>query len=144
MLIGLMFLKNGIVYIQFHPVAYMIKLNIEMSMASLIVKIARNSASNADFMVPPPDTSYNRSHSYGGAGHTTSHTIGLQTGANATAVSKMRGDDSLSFTGIKTFKEVDVTVSSVKMPEITSTWREVERHRQSESDSGLDDPRGHR
>ncbi|KAK2754249.1 hypothetical protein FQN54_007128 [Arachnomyces sp. PD_36] len=41
MLIGLMFLKNQLVYVQFHPVTYMIKLNIEMSMASLITKLAR-------------------------------------------------------------------------------------------------------
>lgn len=40
MLIGLMFLPNGLVYTQFHPVAYMVKLNIEMTMASLIKKIA--------------------------------------------------------------------------------------------------------
>lgn len=43
MLIGLMSLQNQVVYIQFHPIAYMVKLNIEMSMADLIVKIARNS-----------------------------------------------------------------------------------------------------
>lgn len=40
MLIGLMFLPNSLVYTQFHPVAYMVKLNIEMTMASLIKKIA--------------------------------------------------------------------------------------------------------
>src|SRR6266498_2349711 len=38
-----MSLKNQLVYIQFHPVAYMIKLNIEMSMAALITKLARGS-----------------------------------------------------------------------------------------------------
>src|SRR5690349_16153480 len=41
MLIGLMFLPNQVVYVQFHPVAYMVKLNIEMSMASLVIRIAR-------------------------------------------------------------------------------------------------------
>jgi hypothetical protein len=41
MLIGLMFLPNQVVYIQFHPVAYMVKLNIEMSMASLVIRLAR-------------------------------------------------------------------------------------------------------
>jgi hypothetical protein len=39
MLIGLMFLKNPVVYVQFHPVVYMVKLNIEMSMASLVVRL---------------------------------------------------------------------------------------------------------
>ncbi|KAB5577811.1 hypothetical protein GE09DRAFT_1214021 [Coniochaeta sp. 2T2.1] len=48
MLIGLMSLPNQVVYIQFHPVAYMVKLNIEMSMASLITRLAR-SPTHADF-----------------------------------------------------------------------------------------------
>jgi hypothetical protein len=46
MLIGLMFLKNQVVYIQFHPVAYMVKLNIEMSMASLVVRLAQGKPDN--------------------------------------------------------------------------------------------------
>lgn len=41
MLIGLMSLRNQLVYIQFHPVTYMVKLNIEMSMAAMITKLAR-------------------------------------------------------------------------------------------------------
>ncbi|KAI0129896.1 hypothetical protein BJ170DRAFT_291591 [Xylariales sp. AK1849] len=44
MLIGLMSLPNQVVYVQFHPVAYMVKLNIEMSMASLITRLARQSS----------------------------------------------------------------------------------------------------
>lgn len=50
MLIGLMSLPNQVVYIQFHPVAYMVKLNIEMSMASLITRLARGE--NADEYYP--------------------------------------------------------------------------------------------
>ncbi|KAH7413656.1 hypothetical protein DE146DRAFT_2335 [Phaeosphaeria sp. MPI-PUGE-AT-0046c] len=46
MLIGLLFLKNQIVYIQFHPVAYTVKLNIEMSMASLVVRLAQGRPEN--------------------------------------------------------------------------------------------------
>lgn len=38
-----MFLRNQLVYIQFHPVTYMVKLNIEMSMAALITKLAGQS-----------------------------------------------------------------------------------------------------
>lgn len=49
MLIGLMFLKNQVVYIQFHPVAYMVKLNIEMSMASLVVRLARGKSDTDDY-----------------------------------------------------------------------------------------------
>jgi hypothetical protein len=46
MLIGLMFLKNPVVYVQFHPVVYMVKLNIEMSMASLVVRLAQGKPQN--------------------------------------------------------------------------------------------------
>jgi hypothetical protein len=132
MLICLMSLKNQVVYIQFHPVAYMVKLNIEMSMASLITKIARNSieARNNEFMVQ--SSSHNHSHFHT---HTSqaNAAIGLQPGVNASAVSKMRGgEERQSFEGIRTLKEVDVVVESVRMPGET-TWRK------SESDSGVDD-----
>ncbi|KAM5344217.1 hypothetical protein ACJ41O_012754 [Fusarium nematophilum] len=64
MLIGLMSLPNQVVYIQFHPVAYMVKLNIEMSMAKLITRLARGE--NADEYYPSMShsnhgTSQNRS-----------------------------------------------------------------------------------
>ncbi|BAE64038.1 unnamed protein product [Aspergillus oryzae RIB40] len=41
-----MFLPNPMVYIQFHPVTYIVKLNIELKMASLIRKLARDSNIN--------------------------------------------------------------------------------------------------
>jgi hypothetical protein len=41
-----MFLKNQVVYIQIHPVVYIVKLNIEMSMASLIVRLAQGKPQN--------------------------------------------------------------------------------------------------
>lgn len=36
-----MWLPNQVVFIQFHPVVYIVKLNIEMSMASLVVRLAQ-------------------------------------------------------------------------------------------------------
>ncbi|KAF4984111.1 hypothetical protein FZEAL_650 [Fusarium zealandicum] len=42
LIIAMMSLSNTFVYMQFHPLAYTVKLNIEMSMADLIGKIARN------------------------------------------------------------------------------------------------------
>ncbi|KAG9234755.1 hypothetical protein BJ875DRAFT_530858, partial [Amylocarpus encephaloides] len=41
LIIGMMSLKNSFVYMQFHPLAYIVKLNIEMSMADLIAKISK-------------------------------------------------------------------------------------------------------
>lgn len=48
-LIGLMFLPNPVVYIQFHPVTYLTKLNIEMSVANLIARLARGGANSDQF-----------------------------------------------------------------------------------------------
>lgn len=47
LLIGLMSLPNQESFILFHPVVYMSKLNIEMTMASLIVKLARSGRADA-------------------------------------------------------------------------------------------------
>ncbi|KAK8068968.1 hypothetical protein PG994_005584 [Apiospora phragmitis] len=48
-LIGLMFLPNPVVYIQFHPVTYLTKLNIEMSVANLIARLARGGSHSDQF-----------------------------------------------------------------------------------------------
>lgn len=61
MLIGLMSLPNQVVFIQFHPVAYMVKLNIEMSMASLITRLAKDQDSGFRFN----SLSYSQGHSRG-------------------------------------------------------------------------------
>ncbi|WXC56813.1 hypothetical protein SNK03_002744 [Fusarium graminearum] len=42
-LVGLMSLPSSLVYLSFHPVAYLLKLQIEMKMAELITKIVRSS-----------------------------------------------------------------------------------------------------
>ncbi|KAK0113463.1 hypothetical protein ONS96_014329 [Cadophora gregata f. sp. sojae] len=46
LIIAMMSLKNSFAYMQFHPLAYIIKLNIEISMAELLVKIAKTSVNN--------------------------------------------------------------------------------------------------
>lgn len=40
-LIGLMSLHSSLIYLQFHPIAYLTKLLIEMNMADLIIKVVR-------------------------------------------------------------------------------------------------------
>ncbi|ESK90218.1 hypothetical protein Moror_7723 [Moniliophthora roreri MCA 2997] len=56
LIITMMSLRNNFVYMQFHPVAYIVKLNIEMAMGNLITKVARDTGirvtegdSSADF-----------------------------------------------------------------------------------------------
>ncbi|KIK71523.1 hypothetical protein GYMLUDRAFT_254721 [Collybiopsis luxurians FD-317 M1] len=46
LLMGVTALKNPFVYCQFHPVVYIIKLQIEMTMAQLIIKVARSTGIN--------------------------------------------------------------------------------------------------
>ncbi|KKY27610.1 hypothetical protein UCDDS831_g00715 [Diplodia seriata] len=43
LIIGTMFLKNTAVFMQFHPVAYTVKLKIELSMTNLITRISKES-----------------------------------------------------------------------------------------------------
>lgn len=59
MIIDLMFIPNHLVLTRFHPVAYMIKLNIEISMASLIRNIAtskENDLKDKRVSTAKPDT----------------------------------------------------------------------------------------
>jgi len=46
LIVGTMFLKKGVVFLQFHPVAYIVKLKIELSMTNLITKIAQETVTS--------------------------------------------------------------------------------------------------
>ncbi|KAF8600126.1 hypothetical protein BDV93DRAFT_448286 [Ceratobasidium sp. AG-I] len=46
LIIGMMSYRNDFVYMQFHPVAYMVKLEIEMCMSNLMVKVATGTGVN--------------------------------------------------------------------------------------------------
>ena len=119
-----MSLKNQVVYIQFHPVAYMVKLNIELSMASLITKLARGTIEdrNNEFIVQ--SSSHNQSHIRSQAGRPT--TIGLQSGVHSSAVGKPN-PVAKDFGGIRTFKEVNIRVEN------------IDEEGKSVSDSGVED-----
>lgn len=113
MLIGLMSLPNQVVYVQFHPVAYMVKLNIEMSMASLIRKIAKASVDDRDM---------NNMHRYSLHEHTnTTNTHNgatlatFKSGNHASAsagIGKMAANKD-DFDGIRATTEVRVKVENV-------------------------------
>lgn len=49
LIIGMMSLPNTFIYVQFHPLAYIVKLNIECSMADLISKIVRGNQRTDNF-----------------------------------------------------------------------------------------------
>ncbi|KAF8577590.1 hypothetical protein K439DRAFT_1364370 [Ramaria rubella] len=44
LIIAMMSYRNDFVYLQFHPLAYMVKLEIEMTMSKLIIKIAKSTS----------------------------------------------------------------------------------------------------
>ncbi|KAK0486155.1 hypothetical protein IW261DRAFT_1453938 [Armillaria novae-zelandiae] len=46
LLLGTTFLRNTFVYCQFHPVVYIVKLQIEMTMSRLLIKVARSTGIN--------------------------------------------------------------------------------------------------
>ncbi|KAM6517706.1 hypothetical protein FSOLCH5_008673 [Fusarium solani] len=48
-LIGSMSIGNGFIYVQFHPLVYTIKLQIEMNISSLIVKVARVTGDHSSY-----------------------------------------------------------------------------------------------
>ncbi|KAL2671615.1 hypothetical protein Neosp_014205 [[Neocosmospora] mangrovei] len=48
-LIGSMSIGNGFIYVQFHPLVYMLKLHIELNISSLIVKVVRATGDNSSY-----------------------------------------------------------------------------------------------
>ncbi|TIA52332.1 acyl-CoA dehydrogenase NM domain-like protein [Aureobasidium pullulans] len=64
---GMLSLKNPLVYLMFHPLAYVVKLKIEMSMAELIAHVARNQ-DNGPVRFNNPESSSNGT--LGGKGYT--------------------------------------------------------------------------
>ncbi|KAI4736403.1 hypothetical protein E4T50_13088 [Aureobasidium sp. EXF-12298] len=117
MLIGLMSLPNGIVFVQFHPVAYMVKLNIEMSMADMIIKVARSNEQDMNFNSSSQGTPYPATHNTQKTHHTFNddrdEAHGVPKNVTNTAfVGHNRGDEDLreDIYGIKRQTEVQVYV----------------------------------
>ncbi|RYP90260.1 hypothetical protein DL770_003629 [Monosporascus sp. CRB-9-2] len=81
LIISMMSLKNTFVYMQFHPLAYMVKLHIEMSMAELIGNIAKEQNSNSAGMY---NRTFDGTNSRSGRG--TRGATGNRSGAEASAV----------------------------------------------------------
>ncbi|KAI8940925.1 hypothetical protein NX059_002180 [Plenodomus lindquistii] len=122
LLIGLMFLENQVVYIQFHPVVYMVKLNIEMSMASLVVRLAQGKAQNdmdpEEFQssTDPASHSHSNSNRLGGSNHPQSFQLASRSRKGTSmmksaGLSKIDSDESLG--GIECRTDLSVKVETV-------------------------------
>lgn len=131
MLIGLMFLKNPVVYVQFHPVVYMVKLNIEMSMASLVVRLAQGKPQND--MDPEAFHSSTDPKSHSRPGRDQAGSIQLSSRAKkgggmmkSAGLSKIDSDEDLG--GIECRTDLTVVVESIdhKRAESSKSSNEIE------------------
>lgn len=87
-------------YMQFHPLAYIVKLNIEMSMATLIAKIARNSE-----------------HLQGSSGYNQrSHGLGTQSNGETLVTSRAGKMDSKSWPTVTTTIEMNTMERGKQAP----------------------------
>ena len=110
-----MSLQNQVVYIQFHPVAYMVKLNIEMCMARLITKLAKASIDDRVATVSSSNNHtamYSRNRRTTDLEHQSPH--GKAGSAIHTSVSTAQNPGTDSGEGIRTTKEVHVHVNHAK------------------------------
>ena len=112
-----MFLPNQTVFIQFHPVTYIVKLNIEMAMANLIRKLAQNG--HADARQDESGTSSTHPYGYGtesfGRGHNqdrelTTYTRTINHNKAERPGSAAGSDDSGFGGGIQKTMQYNVTV----------------------------------
>ncbi|KAK8869261.1 hypothetical protein PGQ11_007839 [Apiospora arundinis] len=137
LLIGLMFLPNQVVFIQFHPVTYIVKLNIEMAMANMIRKLART-------MNNEPESGSGGTHRYGygaesfglgrGRGHNQDHELQTYTrtidNKGPRLASDAASDDSAFVSGIQKTTHYNVTVDDApnaarKLPPVQRSEDEI-------------------
>ncbi|KAI4618795.1 hypothetical protein J4E80_005399 [Alternaria sp. BMP 0032] len=116
LLIGLMFLQNQVVYVQFHPVVYMVKLNIEMSMASLVVRLAQGKPQNdmnpEEFHSSSGPDSHSRSNARSHQPHSvqlTNRSKRNTTNMRSAGLSKIDSDESLELGGIQCTTDLRIT-----------------------------------
>ncbi|EAT77148.2 hypothetical protein SNOG_15483 [Parastagonospora nodorum SN15] len=141
-LVGFMFLKNQVVYIQIHPVVYIVKLNIEMSMASLIVRLAQGKPQNDMYPEEKLQSSSNKaprsqSHLHSGK-HGPQHAQVQSFQIPKRGLRDALDDDdsvgSISMRGIHCQTDYNVTVeqtqsledvTDIKLFRQTATWRRL-------------------
>jgi hypothetical protein len=105
-------LQNEIVYVQFHPLVYMVKLNIELSMADLIKKIAKASINSSSHEFELKSNSHNPSSQNAIQIEVPQSAYGVNT--TVSGIGHSRGNANLEHNGIMMVKEVDLVVESVR------------------------------
>ncbi|KAH8200262.1 hypothetical protein TruAng_005598 [Truncatella angustata] len=125
-LIGVMSLPNSVVYVQFHPLIYLVKLHIEMNIADMIARVVR--AAN-----PHHTGSYDKSNSrrYEG-GHKMTTLVTTRHNNASHAKADEGNEDQYPMDGIKRTIETQV----VREPKVqddddqseSSSTRELQKH----------------
>ncbi|KAF2816610.1 uncharacterized protein BDZ99DRAFT_376053, partial [Mytilinidion resinicola] len=97
LIVGMMSLPNTFVYVQFHPLAYLVKLNIELSMADLISKVVRGSDRTDAFHSDSRSGGTTELTSHGISKHRSEHPLGNPTTQHVFASkAEPRDNDSIS------------------------------------------------
>ncbi|GME27147.1 hypothetical protein GTA08_BOTSDO10248 [Neofusicoccum parvum] len=117
MIIAAMSIPNSFVYIQFHPLAYLVKLNIELTMANLIRKIAISAAAKrGNGASVHHEFVYANSSSNGGT-----HTAMELTSSHG------RSDSRFEFEGDGIQKTQEVTIRSMPNPDMKGALQDVDQ-----------------
>ncbi|KAB2577950.1 hypothetical protein BFW01_g9414 [Lasiodiplodia theobromae] len=118
MIIAAMSIPNSFVYIQFHPLAYLVKLNIELTMASLIRKIAISAAAKRGNAA---GVHHEFVYANGSSGKGTQHTaMELSSGHG-------RSDSRFEFEGEGIQKTQEVVIRSMPNPDMKGAIHDVDQ-----------------
>ncbi|KKY23084.1 hypothetical protein UCDDS831_g03209 [Diplodia seriata] len=118
MIIAAMSIPNSFVYIQFHPLAYLVKLNIELTMADLIRRIAISAASKRGNGV---SVHHEFVYANGSSGKGTQHT------AMELSSSHGRSDSRFEFEGDGIQKTQEVVIRSMPNPDMKGPMQDVDQ-----------------
>ncbi|KPM43693.1 hypothetical protein AK830_g2851 [Neonectria ditissima] len=131
LLIAMMSLPNDIVYLQFHPLAYLVKVHIEMNMAELITKVVKASNSSGY-----PDYSGSRSQPTNGksSGHKTGskHQGSMFPGGQTTFI-QAGGDNDIELSNRDIGGIQKTTTTQVVVKQNSSGYDEQDLHSESSS-----------
>ncbi|OCL11093.1 hypothetical protein AOQ84DRAFT_387077 [Glonium stellatum] len=130
MIIAAMSIPNSFVYIQFHPLAYLVKLNIEMTMANLIKRIAISSSRRTgNISIAQEFTSNSKSASDNTHTNTRGSVFELPSISHKKRNSKT---NSMSPYGNQIKKTEEITVQSMPNPDWEDRIGEVRRGNENE------------
>ncbi|KAF8917373.1 hypothetical protein CPB85DRAFT_1452859 [Mucidula mucida] len=104
LLLGITALHNGFVYCQFHPIVYIVKLHIEMTMSQLLIKVARSTGISG----------YTANPTAGTVTGNRTRPNSLQVHVDTQVLTTRHADKSTGILGINTFPPRAATAQKVR------------------------------